>query len=84
MDTWGGKGCQWKHVVIPAAIAATTEEGLWARVQDLGGREMQEETEYGRWLEQKHAKLVCGQEMTNAMAVFELVLRWRAEKGIGR
>jgi hypothetical protein len=23
----GGKGCQWKHVVIPAAIAATTEEG---------------------------------------------------------
>lgn len=61
----GGKGCQWKHVVIPAAIAATTEEGLWGRVQELAGRELQEETEYGRWLEQKHPKLVCGQEMTN-------------------
>lgn len=80
----GGKECQWKHVVIPAAIAATTEEVLWGRVQELAGRELQEGTEYGRWLEEKHPKLVCGQEMTNAMAVFELVLRWRAEKGIGR
>ena len=70
--------------MISAAIAATTEEGLWARVQELAGSELQEETEYRRWLEQKHPKLVCGQEMTNAMAVFELVLRWRAEKGVGR
>ena len=35
-------------------------------MQELAGRELQEETEYGRWLEQKHPKLVCGQEMTNA------------------
>ena len=24
----GGKGCEWKYIVIPAAIAATTDEGL--------------------------------------------------------
>jgi hypothetical protein len=70
--------------VIQVVIAATTEEGLWTRVQELAGIKLQEETEYGQWLEQKHPKLVCGQEMTNAMAVFELVLRWRAEKGVGR
>ncbi|OBT92838.1 hypothetical protein VE01_09107 [Pseudogymnoascus verrucosus] len=49
--------------------------GVMGPVQELAGREVQEETEYRRWLEQKHPKLVCGQEMTNAMAVFELVLR---------
>lgn len=78
----GGKSCCWKHVIIPAALAATTEAGLWGQVQELAGRELQGEAEYCRWLEQRHPKLVCRQEMTNAMAVFELVLRWRAKAGI--
>jgi hypothetical protein len=32
----------------------------------------------------KHRKLVSGPEMTNAMAMFDLVLRWRIEIGCER
>lgn len=67
--------------MILAAIAAITEEVLWGWVQELAGRELQEEAEYRRWMKQKNHKLVCGQEMTSAMAVFELVLTLR--RGLG-
>jgi hypothetical protein len=43
-------------------------------VQELAGRELAGEQEYLAWLERKHSKLVYGQEMTNAIAVFDLVL----------
>lgn len=78
----GGTRCRWKHVIIPVALAATTEEEVWKRVQGLAGREFKGEADYGEWLGRKHSKLVCGQEMTNAMAVFELVVRWRVDRGV--
>jgi len=43
-------------------------------VQELAGRELAGEREYVQWLERKHGKLVCGHEMTNAMAVFDLTV----------
>ncbi len=77
-----GTSCRWKHVVIPVALAATTHEGLWRRVQELAGKELIGEEAYAEWLGRKHSKLICGQEMTNAMAVFNLVLCWRVEQAI--
>ena len=53
-------------------------------MQELAGRELAGEKEYAEWLGQKHSKLVCGQEMTNAMAVFDLVIKWRIETGVLR
>jgi superfamily II DNA helicase RecQ len=77
-----GATCRWKHIVIPVALAACTDEGLWGQVQELAGKELAGEKEYAKWLGQKHQKLVYGQEMTNAMAVFELVLKWRVGIGV--
>ena len=51
-------------------------------MQGLAGKELAGEKEYAKWLGRKHQKLVCGQEMTNAMAVFELVLKWHVRIGI--
>lgn len=78
-----GARCRWKHVTIPLALAACTEEVLWGEVQELAGKELKGEQEYVEWLGRKHGKLVCGQEMTNAMAVFGLILRWRRQGAIG-
>lgn len=75
-----GATCQAKHAVIPVALAAETEDSLWPRVQELAGKEIVGGAAYAEWLGRKHRKLVCGQEMTNAMAVFNLVLEWRAER----
>jgi hypothetical protein len=77
-----GATCQWKHVVVPVALAVYTDTGLWEQVQALAGKEIPGEKAYAEWLGRKHSKLVCGQEMTNAMAVFNLILRWRVEKGV--
>jgi hypothetical protein len=66
---------------MPVALAACTDKGLWRRVQELAGRELPGEKEYLAWLERKHSKPVCGHEMTNAMAVFDLVVKWRIEAG---
>lgn len=78
-----GATCRWKHVVLPAALAVTTERGLWERIQEkLAGREFKGLDDYQDWLGRKHPKLVCGQEMTNAMAVFSLLLAWRVEENI--
>jgi hypothetical protein len=60
------------------AIAATTNPELWDQVQGLAGREIVGLEAYADWLGRKHPKPVCGQEMTNAMAVFDLVVSWRA------
>jgi hypothetical protein len=78
-DGYRSKGttCRWKHVVMP-------DEGLWRQVQELAGRDLAGEKEYIEWLERKHSKLVCGHEMTNAMAVFDLVVGWRIETGVTR
>ena len=86
LDGYKSKGatCQWKHVVIPVALAVCSDKGLWEQVQKLAGRELAREKEYTEWLERKHSKLVCGQEMTNAMAVFDLVVRWRIKTGVSR
>lgn len=76
-----GASCRWKHVVIPLAYAATTEQELWAKVQELAGREIKGPDDYAGWLGRKHRKLVYGREITNAMAVFQLILEWRIEAG---
>jgi hypothetical protein len=78
-----GATCRWKHVVIPVALAVCSDEGLWGQVQELAGRELAGEKEYAEWLERKHSKLVCGQEMSNAMAVFDLVVKWRIKTRVG-
>jgi hypothetical protein len=51
-------------------MAATAKEDVRQRVQALAWWEFKGEVDYGKWLGWKHKKLVCGQEMTNAMAVF--------------
>lgn len=79
-----GASCRWKHVVMPVALAAATKESLWEQVQQLAGREFKGEEDFCGWLGRKHAKLVCGEEMTNAMAVFNLVVEWRAGQGLGQ
>jgi len=66
---------------MPVALIACTDKGLWRRVQELAGRELPREKEYLAWLERKHSKPVCEHEMTNAMAVFDLVVKWRIEAG---
>ena len=58
------------------ALAICTDEGLYRRVQELAGRELLGEKEYLEWLERKHSKLVYRHEMTNAIAVFNLVVKW--------
>jgi hypothetical protein len=79
----GGRGCRWKHVVMPVAYAACQDEDIWLRLQkELAGREIQGEKDYVDWLGSKQAKPVHGQEMTNAMAVFDMVLKWRQEENI--
>ena len=75
-----GSACRWKHIVIPAAYAACHDETLWVRVQELAGRQLRGEKDYLGWLGRKHGRLVCGQDMTNAMAVFNLILDWRVEQ----
>lgn len=77
-----GSKCRWKHIVMPVAFAACHNEGLWVRVRELAGRELAGwelcgQEEYVSWLGCKYRGLICGQEMTNAMAVFNLVLDWR-------
>ncbi len=57
------------------ALAVCSDEGLWEQVQELARRELAREKEYAEWLGRKHSKLVCRQEMTNAMAVFDLVVK---------
>jgi hypothetical protein len=37
------------------------------------------EKEYLKWLKRKHSKLVYRHEMTNAIIVFNLVVKWRIE-----
>lgn len=64
---------------MPVALAVCTDNGLWNRVQEIAGKNLAGEKEYTEWLGRKHWKLVCGQEMTNVMAVFEVVLKWRVE-----
>ena len=51
-------------------------------MQKLARRELPREKEYAEWLERKYSKLVCRQEMTNAIAVFDLVVRLRIETGV--
>ncbi|KAL7940112.1 hypothetical protein V8C42DRAFT_291553 [Trichoderma barbatum] len=77
-----GSKCQWKHIVNPVAFAACHDEGLWVQVQQLAGRELCRQQEYISWLDRKYSRLICGQEMTNAMAVINLVLDWRIEQKI--
>ncbi|KAL2208332.1 P-loop containing nucleoside triphosphate hydrolase protein, partial [Sarocladium strictum] len=55
----------------------------WKHIQ-LTGREFKGEEDFYGWLGRKHAKLVCGEEMTNAMAVFNLMVEWRAGQGLGQ
>ncbi|KAL2201601.1 hypothetical protein CC79DRAFT_1351830 [Sarocladium strictum] len=54
------------------------------QVQQLAGREFKGEEDFYGWLGRKHAKLVCSEEITNAMAVFNLVVEWRAGQGLGQ
>ena len=78
-----GATCRWKHVILPLALASTTEPALWDGIQTkLAGREFKGLGDYQDWLGRKHPKLVCGQEMTNAMAVFNLILAWRREENV--
>ncbi|KAJ6438049.1 recq family helicase [Purpureocillium lavendulum] len=77
-----GESCRRKHVVIPVAYAASTDDGLWGMVQKLAGRKISNREDYVAWLGRKHGKPVCGQEMTNAMAVFNLVVEWREGRKI--
>lgn len=72
-----GASCRWKHAVVPMALAAVTEADIWSQVQEAAGRDFKGRDDYADWLGRKHSKLVCGREMTNAMAVFDLVLKWR-------
>jgi hypothetical protein len=46
-------------------------------VQELVRRELLGEKEYLKWLEQKHNKLVYRHKMTNAIIVFNLIVKWR-------
>jgi hypothetical protein len=78
----GGASCRWKHAVIPLALAATTEPEIWSRLQEVAGREFKDDNDYSGWLGRKHGKRVCGEDMTNAMAVFNLLLEWREERNI--
>jgi len=75
--TKGASCWRWKHTVIPVALAATTEADLLLRIQEAAGREFKSRQDYGDWLGRKHSKLLCGREMTNAMAVFIIILNWR-------
>jgi hypothetical protein len=70
--------------MMPVALAAATKESLWEQVQQLAGREFKGEEDFCGWLGRKHAKLVCGEEIMNAMAVFNLVVEWRAGQGLGQ
>jgi hypothetical protein len=72
--TKGASCWRWKHTVIPMALAATTEPDLWLQIQAAAGRDFKGRHDYGDWLGRKHGKLVCGREMTNAMAVFIIIL----------
>lgn len=77
-----GTSCRWKHIVIPVAYATRTDDELWDMVQELAGRDFRNGKDYVEWLGRKHGKLVCGQEMTNAMAVFNLAVEWREGRKI--
>ncbi|KAL2207010.1 hypothetical protein CC79DRAFT_1335237 [Sarocladium strictum] len=79
-----GASCRWKHIVMPVALAAATKESLWEQVQQLAGREFKGKEDFCGWLGRKHAKLVCSKEITNAIAVFNLVVEWRAGQGLGQ
>lgn len=59
--------------MIPVAFAACHDEGLWVRIQKLAERELCGQREYLSWLGREYSRFFCGQEMTNAMEVFNLV-----------
>jgi superfamily II DNA helicase RecQ len=82
--TKGASCWRWKHAVIPMALAATTEPDLWLQIQEAAGRDFKGRHDYGDWLGRKHSKLVCGREMTNAMAVLTIILGWRQDNLRGR
>jgi hypothetical protein len=46
-------------------------------VQELIRRELLGEKEYLKWLEQKYNKLVYRHKITNAIIVFNLIVKWR-------
>ena len=69
-------------MVMPVALAVCIDEGLWRRVQELARRELLREKEYLEWLERKHSKLVYRHEMTNIIAVFDLIVKWYIEAGV--
>ena len=77
-----GASCQWRHIVIPMALAATAEPGLWDRVRQVAGRDFQDRADYQGWLGRKHSRPIHGHEMTNAMAVFAMMAEWRVEQKI--
>jgi superfamily II DNA helicase RecQ len=83
-DGYKSKGttCKWKYFVIPVVLAALTEETLQERIQELIGHKFPDVKEYIVWLGRKCPKLVCGIDMTNAMAVFNLVVNWRLEERV--
>lgn len=51
-------------------------------MQEFTRRELLGEKEYLEWLEWKYSKLVYRHEMTNAIAVFDLVVKWRFKTGV--
>ncbi|KAH7110378.1 recQ family helicase [Dactylonectria estremocensis] len=48
-------------------LAATADPSLWAQVQELAGRK------------HKYIKLIYRQEMINAIAIFDLILKWHKD-----
>ena len=77
-----GTSCKWKQVVIPVALAACHDDDLWEEVQRLAGKELRGHKEYAAWLSSRHAKPLYGHEITNAIAVFDLVIDWRIKEAI--
>lgn len=83
-DGYKTKGalCQSKHAVIPITLAVIMEVDIWLQIQAAASRDFKGRDNYRDWLGRKHSNLICGQEMTNAMAVFDIVLRWRQGQGL--
>jgi hypothetical protein len=48
-------------------------------VQELAKRELLGEKEYLKWLKRKYNKLVYKRKITNAIVVFNLIVKWRIE-----
>jgi hypothetical protein len=77
-----GGSCWWKHIILAVALAGSTDKGLWMQVQELAGGELTGEKEYVEWLGGKCRKLVDGQEMSKAMGVFRVVVKWGVDNMI--